>query len=477
MKILLINPPSNSPQPIMPLGLAYLAAALRKNNFLVEVIDAWVERLDFDRLAKRIMEMGYYDLIGITVSSPCYAEAVKTIRVVKQASPNSKIIIGGTHPSSLPEECMNENPEIDFVAVGEGDKLIVDVASALASQQPDFSGIKGLLYRDKGQIINNGRAEPIKNLDELPFPARDLFPIFKYSTHPPYRLHKAYATMITSRGCPYHCTVCTKSVSGQNYRFQSAKRVADEIEFLIDKYKIKQIHFYDDDFTLNMKRAEELCDTLINKKIKILWSCVTRVDLVNEHLLEKMRQAGCWLIAYGVESGDQHILDNIKKGYNLEQVKNAFRLTKKVGIRSLGYFMAGLPGETYATLDKTVDLSLALEPDFVAWSITALYPGSELYQQALDGKLGNNYALIKAPIALHFSNVSGLSPFAHGHTYIYEGNIPRDYIFKVVDRAYKRFYFRLSYLISFLFKLQTLTEVLSYLRTLSSFFAWNIKRS
>ena len=460
----------------MPLGLAYLAAALRKNNFPVEVIDAWVERLDSDRLAKRIMGMGKYDLIGITVSSPGYAEAVKIIRVIRSLSPNSKIIIGGTHPSSLPAECMSDNPEVDFVAVGEGDHLIVELANALADNQTDFSKIKGLLYREGGKINNNGRAEAIKNLDELPFPARDLFPLFKYCSHPPYRLHKAYATLITSRGCPYQCTYCTKSVSGQNYRAQSASRVVREIESLIAEHRVKQIHFYDDDFTINMKRVEDICDALIEKKIKILWSCVTRVDLVNEKLLSKMRQAGCWLIAYGVESGNQGILNKIKKGYTIEEIQQAFRLTKQTGIRTLGYFMAGLPGETYATLNDTVKLSLSLELDFVSWSITALYPGSELYEQAANGRLGDNYVRVTAPVAQHFSSVSSLSPFAHGHTFIYKGNIPCDYILKTVNQAYRRFYFRPGYLIGFVMKLQTITETLSYFGTLFNYLSWTIKR-
>ncbi|MFC1511132.1 B12-binding domain-containing radical SAM protein [Candidatus Margulisiibacteriota bacterium] len=459
MKVLLINPPADSPQPVMPLGLAYLAAALRNSNVSVGVIDAWVERLDFKKLAKRILDFGCPDLVGVTVSSPGYAEAVKTIRVIKEVSPGSKIVIGGTHPSSLPEECLRDNPEVDFVAVGEGDKLIVELAAGLADEQSDFSRIKGLLYREDGKIKNNGRAEPIKDLDALPFPARDLFPLFKYRTHPPYRLHNAYATLITSRGCPYQCTYCTKSVSGQDYRAQSAEQVVKEIEYLVNEYKIKQIHFYDDDFTINMKRVEDICDRMIAKNIKILWSCVTRVDLVNERLLSKMRRAGCWLIAYGVESGNQNILNNIKKGYKVETIREAFNLTKKSGIRVLGYFMAGLPGETYSTLNDTVELSLSLNPDFVSWSITALYPGSQLYGQAISGELG----------------VSSLSPFAHGHTFIYEGDIPREYILKTVNQAYRKFYFRFGYIIRFFMKLQTLTEALSYLRTIINFFVWKIK--
>lgn len=476
MKVLLINPPSNSPQPVMPLGLACLAAALRENNAYVSILDAWVERLTFEALAARLEDLCDYNLVGVTVSTPAYAYAMKTVQIIRHVLPRAKIIIGGPHPSALPEECIRDNPEVDFVAVGEGEKLIVELTEALVTGQADFSKIKGLVYRDQDEIINNGRTEVIRNLDVLPFPARDLLPMRRYQSHPPYRLHKAYATLVTSRGCPYQCTYCSQSVSGQHYRAQSAARVVREIEFLVTKHKIKQIHFYDDDFTLNMRRVEELCDLLLEKKIKILWSCVTRVDLVNESLLSKMRRAGCWLIAYGVESGDQNILDRAKKGYRIEDVKNAFALTRRAGIRILGYFIAGLPGETYATLDATVKLAIFLEPDFIAWSITAIYPGSHLYQQVLNGELGDDSTCIKAPIVEHYSNVSGQSPFAHGHAFIYEGEIPRAYVMKTVNKTYRRFYFRLRYIIRFVVKLHTLTEALSYLKTALSFLAWQAKR-
>lgn len=476
MKVLLINPPSDSPQPVMPLGLAYLASALLKNNITVNVIDAWVERLNFYTLEERISEYSDIDLIGITVMSPTYRDALKTIRTAKKASPKSKIVVGGTHPSSLPEQCLQDSPEVDFVAVGEGDYLIVELTRALENKLR-LSDIKGLVYRDGNKIVNNEIADVIKNLDDLPFPARHLFPIYKYKTHPPYRLYNRYATIITSKGCAYKCTYCTKSVSGDNYRRQSVERTIKEIEHLIKEYRIKQIHFYDDNFTINMKWAERVCDMIIQQKLKIVWSCVTRVDLVNKRLLKKMRQAGCWLISYGVESGNQKILDNVKKGYKVERIKETFRLTKNAGIRTLGYFMAGLPGETYQTLNDTVLLSMALRPDFVSWSITALYPGSELYKRALREELGNNYVRITTAAIEDSLNISSLSPYAHGYTFIYEGQIPREDIVKTVNQAYRRFYFRIIYIIRFMWKIQTMTEFFSYLKTFIQFLKWKVKYS
>lgn len=472
MKVLLINPPSNSLQPVMPLGLAYLAGALEKNNISVQIIDAWAERLDFKALEKRIHDVKYSDLIGITIMSPTYLDAVMTIQTVKKTSPKSKIVIGGTHPSSLPLECMEDNPEVDFAVAGEGDEVIVELVKAMGSEKNGFSNIKGLLYRRNGNIANNGHANPVKNLDNLPFPSRHLFPIFKYKTHPPYRLYNKYATMITSRGCPFDCTYCTKSVSGRNYRAQSAERVIQEIEFLIDKYNIMQIHFYDDDFTINMKRTEEICDKLIEKKIKITWSCITRVDLVSESLLVKMKKAGCWLIAYGVESGSQNILDSIKRGYKIEQVKRAFKLTRETGIKTLGYFIAGLPGESYSTLGDTIRLSISLNPNFVSWSIPALYPGSELYNEAVHGKLGKNFKKTQLRMNKDATGISSLSPYAQGNTYIFEGEIPKENILKIVHRAYRNFYFNPGYILKFLINLRTFTEFISYIQTFFQYLKW-----
>ncbi|MDI6759453.1 MAG: radical SAM protein [Candidatus Brocadiaceae bacterium] len=473
MKVLLINPPSDSPQPVMPLGLAYLAAALECDNVLVEVIDAWAERLDFDSLEKRIAQAKDVGLIGITVMSPVYPTGIKTVQVARRASPYAKIIIGGTHPSSLPEQCLQECPELDFVAVGEGENLIVQLVRALQGKSIPLNEIKGLWYRNNNKVITNHRAEPVQNLDELPFPARHLFPLEKYKVHPPYRLYKSFATMITSRGCPFQCAYCTKSVSGQNFRYQSTERVIREIEFLIDKYNIKQIHFYDDDFTINKSRVEELCEELILRRIKITWSCVTRVDLVNERLLKKMKDSGCFLISYGVESGSQKILDNIRRGYHVGQIKEAFRLTKKAGIRTLGYFMAGLPGETYETLNETVKFSFELDPDFVSWSVTVLYPGSKLYEQALKGELGNNY--VSTQMRAEDLITSSRSPFAHGHAYFYRGEVPKEYILDTIDKSYKNFYFRVGYIARFLTKLQTFTEALCYLNTFIQYLGWQKK--
>ena len=470
MRVLLINPPSQSPQPVMPLGLAYLAAALEQDGFPVSVIDAWAEGLDFPELKRRIAALDDVGLIGVTMMSPTYPTALETIRTARAACPRARIVTGGTHPSALPKQPLRDCPELDFTIAGEGDELIVMLARRLSGENVSFSEMPGLYRRRDdadgadGDILGAGSAVPLKDLDRLPLPSRHLFPTEFYKIHPPYRLYHKFATMITSRGCPYKCTYCTKSVSGRNFRYRSTEKIIAEIRHLIETRGVRQIHFYDDDFTINKRRVAELCDELIAQKIKIAWSCVTRVDLVDEPLLDKMKRSGCFLIAYGVESGNQAVLDRASKGYKIDAIKTAFRLTKKAGIRTLGYFMAGLPGETKETLQETVRLSFALDPNFVSWSITVLYPGSELYRMAQDGELG-----AVRPASAGASDdaliVSSQSPFAQGHALVYQGELSREYMAEVIDRAYKMFYFRVGFVFRFVFQLKTFTEAWSYVKT------------
>jgi len=471
MEVLLINPPSEAKNPIMPLGLAYLAAAIEASNIHVEVIDAWVEDLSFDDLGREVGKHSV-DFVGLTMMSPTYAAAMRTVDIVSQNS-DAKIIVGGPHPSAMPEQCLEDNPNIDFVAIGEGENILIELVSTLSQNGKDFSTIRGLAYRDNNRIINSGHSERIKNLDDLPFPAYHLFPVNKYKTHPPYGKKHPYMTLITSRGCPFQCTYCSKSVFGHKYRVMSPSRVIDEIKYIINAFGIKEIHFYDDDFTINMRRAEEICDLFIQEKISISWSCTTRVDLVDENLLKKMKRAGCWLISYGVETADPQILKTIKKAYTIEDVKNAFFLTKRVGIRTIAYLMVGLPGETKETLKKTIDFSLQLDPDFVSWGITALYPGSALYSAAQNGKLGD--IDIRYTYEERSWHASG-SPYGDGYAIIYEDSLSRNELQVYVRQANRAFYLRPFYLIRFIFKIRTFYELIHFVKGGLDFLLWIFKK-
>jgi len=451
MEILLINPPSKASNPIMPLGLAYLAVSLENAGIPVEVIDAWAEGYSFERLERELARKNP-DIVGITMMSPFYGAAMRTVDAAR-ANTKAKIVVGGAHPSAVPAECLRDNSGIDFAVIGEGERTLVELAKAIFEGRKDTSAIKGLAFRQGGKIITTLRSDAVEDLDILSPPARHLFPTKKYRTHPPYGKENPYMTLITSRGCPFQCTYCSKSVFGSKYRFMSPAKVLWEIKHIKKNYGVKELHFYDDDFTMDMNRAEEICDLLKAQNVDISWSCTTRVDLVNRRLLEKMKASGCWLISYGIESADEGVLKKIKKGYTTEDVKRAFSLTKNVGIRTAGFFMVGLPGETRRSLKKTIEFSLDLDPDFVSWGITALYPGSPLY----DSLNLRYHPEIKK------GHASG-SPYGDGYALIYEDTLSRRELEEYVKEANRLFYLRPLYLLRFVFKIRSFREFLHYLK-------------
>ena len=448
MNVTLINPYSASPYPVLPLGLAYIAAVLERNHINVTVIDAWAEKFGDKEIAAAILK-SRPDLIGITMVT-AMAPAALELATLAKATVNVPVVAGGPHASALPGECL-ANPAIDYIVIGEGETTILNLINHLENGQADISSVNGIAYRHNGKIVINKPAVFIADLDSLPMPARHLFPVSKYKTHLPYGRKTPYMTMITSRGCPYQCTYCSKAVFGSTYRGLSPGKVVQELKHLIDTYGIREYRFYDDDFTLNMSRAHEICDAIIRHDIKLDWSCTTRVDLVNDELLKKMKRAGCYTISYGVESGDPEVLKSAKKGYTLDDVEKAIRLTKKNGIRILAFFMLGLPGENENTIEKSIQLSLRLEPDFVSWGIINMMPGSKMYDDyAHTLKVGPKNQNIDHPMAV-------------GSNYnIYEGALPTDSLIKYSQEAHRRFYLRPQYLIKKLFQMRSWDEFNGY---------------
>lgn len=456
MKVLLINPTSGIENPLLPLGLGYIAAILENNGVAVEVIDADALKISDDELARQAREIKP-DLVGITMMTATFDAGKKVIKLIRLVAPQAVIIAGGAHPSALPVETLEDIPELDLAAVGEGEFTMLELAKAMAENK-NWREIKGLYYRENGKITAAPPRELIKNLDTLPLPARHKFPLEKYKTHPPYGLKNPYMHLLTSRGCPFGCAFCSKSVFGRGLRMRAAASVVDEMAELIKKYGVKEIKFYDDDFTLDMNRAEEICEEIIRRKIKIPWSATTRVDLVNQPLLKKMKQAGCWLIAYGVESGCQDLIDLIGKGIKLEQVERAFSWTSQAGIKTLAYFMIGLPGETEATIKNTVAFSKRLNPDFVNWSLTTIFPATPLKE------IVRQRVKTKGRIVHYSSNPKDMYRLNWDQEplFIYEENLSTAELKKQVTRAYMEFYLRPKYIFSQLLKIRSLAELIYY---------------
>jgi len=378
MNIILINPPQATQYSQPPLGLAMVATVLEKNGYLVKILDLPALRL-FENSLPAIIRREKPDVVGITAMTPTISSAVSVAKKVKESDSNITVVLGGAHATILPEETLQSTPEIDIIVRGEGEQTTLELVKALEKDPSNINHILGITYRKGDSMKSNPPRAPILDLDVLPFPAFHLLPIRRYRLHPPFGRRTPVMPIITSRGCPYRCIFCSKSVFGKKYRSNSSAYVVDEIRHLNEKFGVKEIKFYDDVFTLDKKRVIAISRQLKEQEIDIPWTCETRVNLVDRELLGVMKDAGCYMIAYGVESGNQGVLNSLKKDITLEQAIKAFKLTHEAGIETVAYFMIGSLGETPKTIMETIKFAKKLDPDFVQFSISTPYPGTRLY--------------------------------------------------------------------------------------------------
>jgi len=464
-EVVLINPPSSATNPTLPLGLASIAAVLREHGVSVAAIDAWALGLGAEGVASAVRR-DPPRIVGVTMMSPRAPAALRVAAAVREAVPGAMIIAGGPHPSALPRELLVHYSCIDAAVVGEGEFTMLDIVRAV-DKNFDLSGIPGVAWRDKkGNVVINPPRPLITDLDSLPLPARDLFPLERYRITPPYGMRHPSATMVTIRGCPYRCIYCSKSVFGSTVRVQSPSAVVNEMERLARVYGVREIKFYDDDFTLLMDRAQAICEEIIRKKLNISWSCTTRVNLVNKTLLLKMKQAGCWMIAYGVESASPAILDRACKGFTLEQVRDAFRMTREARIKIHGYFMVGLPGETPETLRATIQLAKELEPDTTSWGPTTVYPGTVLFDEVAKGMFPRTRIESYDRGAAAMENYA----FGDGRFLLLDDGIPPAELARTMRRAYLSFYLRPRYFFLTLKKIRSFADLRYYILAAIEFF-------
>ncbi|MGH7788014.1 MAG: B12-binding domain-containing radical SAM protein [Candidatus Binatia bacterium] len=464
MKIVFLNPPAADVEWFgdkanfeSPLGLAMLAAYVRQQGHEPVIIDVAAERLSPEATAARVAALGPA-VVGITANTVMMPPAICIATVLQERLPDTLVVLGGKHVSVVPEDVYNGKPPVfDVSVIGEGEETLLEIMQALeqhGSKQAllahpcALDSIRGVAFQRAGKLVKTPPRPFIRDLDSLPFPARDLLPFQRYKpVGNRYKRLPAFS-MVAIRGCPYPCTFCSEART--TVRFSSPARVVAEIEHLIEQYGAKEITFWDDTMTVNKKWMYELCDRIIEKQLDIVWSCFAAINTITPELLAKMKRAGCWNIFYGIETTDETLKQHIriqKFGSDL-QVREIIQQTQAAGIEVRAAFMVGLPGETPEMAMKTLSLAILLEPDYAQWNYTVPYPGTELW-----GEMHQHGRLI----ARHWGEFSNwypsYLPFAYQHA---------DDLIRVRKQILRRFYLRPRYVWGRLTKIRHVWDVRRY---------------
>jgi len=418
-----------------PLGLNYLASVLESKGYETVIYDCLPRSYYVEDVVTQILSQKP-DIIGISIMSTNYSGAKKMSTLIKQRA-NVPIVCGGPHCSSFPIRTMEDCPDLDFLIYGEGEFVFPRLIEAISSNA-SYRDIPQLCFRNPGNgIILNRQEQLIENLDTIPFPARHLFD---------RNLYSGTIACISSRGCPYgKCTFCMRTgLLYEKYRRRSVGNVMDELEFLYKKSSFKRVLFLDDNFTQGEDWVIRFCDALIQRRLKLKWLCNARADTITKKMIKKMAEAGCDLIRYGIESGNQASLDCIKKGITIQQIKDAVKLTKEFCIRTVGSFMLALPRESPEMGKRTIQFAVELNLDFAEFIAARPLSGTEMYDLCLkEGKLLDDSSGSHDTSALSLLLMPKIK------------FVPKDYkdqeaVAKIMKFAYRKFYFRYSYICNLL---------------------------
>jgi anaerobic magnesium-protoporphyrin IX monomethyl ester cyclase len=441
MNILLLNPPTfdnkafiregrcNQEQGVWttlwpPITLATAASMLEQEGHKVEVQDCAARQVHLSTLLSRIRK-GTYALIVWSTATPSIESDLALAKEIKRIDSGITTAVFGTHVTALAGECLEKTEGLDFVVRNEPEESIVAVAESLQNRTP-LRDISGISYKDSdGRVMHNPQRPFVRDLDSLPIPAWHLLDLDRYRL--PLKGDK-FLILSPVRGCPYLCNFCTaQTYYGKKLRKKSVPKVMEEIEYIIDRFGISQFFVWADTFTADRGYVMEFCQAVKDRKLEIGWTCNSRVDTVDGTLLETMARAGCWMISYGIESGNQEILDQVKKKITLRQCRTAVRMAKAAGIKVAGHFVLGFPGETEEILEETLAFALSLDMDMAQFYCAVPFPGSSLFEMAraqgwIEGRRFDEFRQDNAVM-----NLPGLSP-----------STVNDYR----KRAFRRFYLR-----------------------------------
>ncbi|MCO4771869.1 MAG: radical SAM protein [Deltaproteobacteria bacterium] len=362
-----------SAMPVPPLGLLYVAGALLRAGRTVAVVDAEAEGLNDAAFVERVRALRPA-VVGLSGMTPMRADIGKTITLCRPLA--RRLVLGGVHATRFHDSVLDEFPDLDAAVVGEGE----EVAVALLEWWDQGGGgapPAGVVVRDAPFV----EAAVPADLGAMAWPARHLVPHERYAY--PFQTARGFTTLISSRGCPFRCTFCDKTVSGSAWRARPPEDVVNELQEIKERYGLGYVCIFDDNFTLRRKRVVAICEEILRRGLRIDWKCEARVDGIDEELAVLMARAGCKTVAFGVESGNQDSLDFLKKDQQLPRMHRAIAACRAAGIETVAYVLVGIPGETPATSLNTLNFAKNADLDFIQFSTLSPFPGTELYEQAM----------------------------------------------------------------------------------------------
>lgn len=437
-----------------PVTLATTAAVLREDGFAVELIDSTVEEIDWVGLKQAIAE---YDpwMVVINTATPSIESDLGVASLVHEVNPAIHTIALGIHVTALPDDSFELDPHIEMLARGEPEYTIRDAARALRDGQ-DLDSVLGLSYRDpEGAVHHNDKRQFIDDLDKLPFPAWDLIDFSLYRM--PFS-GKPFLLVASARGCPYACTFCAnKAFYGARLRRRTPGRIVDEIEWIVKTYGITDFLFWSESFTNDQGYAIATAEEIMQRGLDIDWVCNSRVDTVSPRLLRTIKQAGCWMIGYGIESGSQEVLDRVRKGTSLTDAVQAVRMAHEVGLEVTGHCMLGFPGETEETMQSTIDFAKFLELDYAQFYCAVAFPGSPLYQKCEENG---------------WLDAADWKYFEQNFSVIRTLELTPEQVMQARESAFRQFYTQPRVVASSLRKIRSGSDVTNFARMLKDFLGW-----
>ncbi|KAF0127097.1 MAG: Fe-S oxidoreductase [Elusimicrobia bacterium] len=456
MKILLIQPAARNmvasivPEYVVegaghypPLGLLYIAASLKKNaSAAVEILDASLDDLTDDDIKREVLTRRP-DVVGITATTFTLVDAVNAARAVKEADPGAHVCIGGPHTSVYPDETI-ALPCVDSIVLGEGEESFAELVRRLEAGR-GLEGVEGVFFKTGGAVKKNPLRGFIQDLDAVPFPARELLEYRRYRSV--IGAGELFTTLISSRGCPFNCLYCYQAF-GRRYRARSAAGIIAEIRECL-ALGIKEFWFFDDNFTADRRRTHEFCDALLDGKLGVSWDMRTRVDLLDDELLGRLKAAGCRRVFIGIESGVKKTLLTLRKRIDLGRARTTLALVKKHGFETYLDFMIGSPGETREEILRTIDFAIELDPDYVQFAVTTPYPDTDLYKMGLETKA------FKEDYWRKFA----ANPSKDFKPVLLNEHLSAAELAGLLDFAYKKFYMRPKYILKRLLSLRSLSDL------------------